>query len=489
MVGLRRTNSCETCRRRRVKCDEVRPICGACAKSRRECTESPPPSLIWMKQKGLGSSGKGPKIRSSAVLKDSPIIIAHRPKEQLIVAQPSRLVPRSPGLTRAELLQSRFVEACECPLEGFRLSNFSQPLICIPKYLGVSAVLDQSVQCFLYIHDNVIKETEGDRVPVNLYHTTLRSLQSVLNSPEEANLSTTLCAVAILGYAEALGKSSWDTNYSLTRVVPQRGSKHAASNGESQLTPVYILTALLNGKECFLAEPSWAEATFNQPTSSLVQRTINKLFHQYCLLVSILKHVRDLDATSPSPLSAQMLFDTASRLRCRVCQIRDSLQRINVNDKSHYRSVPSKGENSLTASTYCFQDRPLSWAYTYCWALIILANGIIARVYRHLMQHQPQTPRPYGFLDTLAAESKENGRNIFKSLQFADRFAPLGSMYMSLPAILAYSSVEEEMKPQIADQLKALNRGLFDSFSAPVLDYCAKWLLGDAVNIKGATPY
>ncbi|OQE91204.1 hypothetical protein PENNAL_c0010G06850, partial [Penicillium nalgiovense] len=35
--GLRTTNGCITCRRRHLKCDEVKPICGACAKNHKIC--------------------------------------------------------------------------------------------------------------------------------------------------------------------------------------------------------------------------------------------------------------------------------------------------------------------------------------------------------------------------------------------------------------------------------------------------------------------
>ncbi|KAI0894733.1 fungal-specific transcription factor domain-containing protein, partial [Annulohypoxylon nitens] len=41
--GLRKTTGCATCRRRRVKCDELKPNCRKCIKSKQECTYSLPP--------------------------------------------------------------------------------------------------------------------------------------------------------------------------------------------------------------------------------------------------------------------------------------------------------------------------------------------------------------------------------------------------------------------------------------------------------------
>ncbi|KAI0886902.1 uncharacterized protein GGS22DRAFT_178901 [Annulohypoxylon maeteangense] len=41
--GLRKTTGCVTCRRRRVKCDELKPKCGRCIKSMQECSYAPHP--------------------------------------------------------------------------------------------------------------------------------------------------------------------------------------------------------------------------------------------------------------------------------------------------------------------------------------------------------------------------------------------------------------------------------------------------------------
>ncbi|RDL33609.1 uncharacterized protein BP5553_07977 [Venustampulla echinocandica] len=62
----RRTRSgCYTCRSRRVKCDEARPICERCSKGSRDCVYPQPPT-------SSKASGSGPSKRSQVSTRESP---------------------------------------------------------------------------------------------------------------------------------------------------------------------------------------------------------------------------------------------------------------------------------------------------------------------------------------------------------------------------------------------------------------------------------
>ncbi|KAK1982715.1 hypothetical protein LZ30DRAFT_624803 [Colletotrichum cereale] len=65
--GLRNTTGCATCRRRHVKCDEEKPVCGGCARTKRNCVYAPrrPPNR---KRSGPASvnSRNGGASRNSA---------------------------------------------------------------------------------------------------------------------------------------------------------------------------------------------------------------------------------------------------------------------------------------------------------------------------------------------------------------------------------------------------------------------------------------
>ncbi|EEP77834.1 predicted protein [Uncinocarpus reesii 1704] len=62
----KRTKSgCFTCRARRVKCDETRPICERCSKGKRECTYPPSPMLRKDSRSNMKMNEKYPPIRES----------------------------------------------------------------------------------------------------------------------------------------------------------------------------------------------------------------------------------------------------------------------------------------------------------------------------------------------------------------------------------------------------------------------------------------
>nr|KMM68607.1 hypothetical protein CPAG_04933 [Coccidioides posadasii RMSCC 3488] len=62
----KRTKSgCFTCRARRVKCDETRPICERCSKGKRECNFPPAPILKKDSRSNMKKSEKYPSIRES----------------------------------------------------------------------------------------------------------------------------------------------------------------------------------------------------------------------------------------------------------------------------------------------------------------------------------------------------------------------------------------------------------------------------------------
>lgn len=68
----KRTRSgCFTCRSRRIKCDEARPVCDRCRKGKRDCVY-PPPSSSSASKSGARSQAKSKGSGSSSQASDSP---------------------------------------------------------------------------------------------------------------------------------------------------------------------------------------------------------------------------------------------------------------------------------------------------------------------------------------------------------------------------------------------------------------------------------
>ncbi|KAJ4348415.1 uncharacterized protein N0V89_009789 [Didymosphaeria variabile] len=56
MGKYRSKSGCSTCRQRRVKCDEVKPVCGNCAKKNRDCQWATPQTKFQGYHPDTGSS-------------------------------------------------------------------------------------------------------------------------------------------------------------------------------------------------------------------------------------------------------------------------------------------------------------------------------------------------------------------------------------------------------------------------------------------------
>ena len=67
------SSGCQTCRKRRIKCDETRPTCGQCIKSARECTgfKDEPGDLPW-RSENVFASGMARRPRARAA-RQSPL--------------------------------------------------------------------------------------------------------------------------------------------------------------------------------------------------------------------------------------------------------------------------------------------------------------------------------------------------------------------------------------------------------------------------------
>lgn len=58
-IHKRTRTGCKTCRRRKMKCDEVKPTCGNCSKSRRDCTW-PDGGIPFLGRKQIADESQGP---------------------------------------------------------------------------------------------------------------------------------------------------------------------------------------------------------------------------------------------------------------------------------------------------------------------------------------------------------------------------------------------------------------------------------------------
>lgn len=209
-----------------TQCDEIRPICGQCAKKGRECKESPRPDLNWVTSGQLYVPSTHtnleatftlelelePAFKELSLVKSTVASTGASFHKYRICTKPTD-IPRTPPLTSIDQLRHDFsVANLHCPL-GHRLSAFSSRFDEVPRYLGQSSTLDQAARCLIYSHQSLLVRDNQCDIDSSIYHKALRDLQSSLNDPLRVASSTTLCAVSLLGCAELLGNKFLNWNY------------------------------------------------------------------------------------------------------------------------------------------------------------------------------------------------------------------------------------------------------------------------------------
>ncbi|CAG9943289.1 unnamed protein product [Clonostachys rosea f. rosea IK726] len=90
---------CSSCKQRRIKCDEKRPACSQCIKSRRECTGYPPPPRHALPLEGVRIAPKPVAIAAEPVAPAAP---KTGPIQKYVILPPRRVVRRNQARSTPE---------------------------------------------------------------------------------------------------------------------------------------------------------------------------------------------------------------------------------------------------------------------------------------------------------------------------------------------------------------------------------------------------
>ncbi|KAF2119129.1 hypothetical protein BDV96DRAFT_684715 [Lophiotrema nucula] len=238
MVGTKTSNRCDTCRQRKVKCDERWPVCGPCAKGRRSCPGPPkkdirfvesdenmaelpvrsryrPPSgaqivtlvgrsseeyknlhMVTLRSKNLKNGVQMQKIR----LVDLP---KAEPQPSCSSRSITPLAP-SPPLSSNESLSARLYATLD-PTTNAKIHSHSLILRELIGRFGTSSALDNATLCLVTSHEAVVR---GDDVStwfnIQQYGKALRSIQEAIDNPNEQYTTSTLAAISVMWRTEAV---------------------------------------------------------------------------------------------------------------------------------------------------------------------------------------------------------------------------------------------------------------------------------------------
>ncbi|KAF5013129.1 hypothetical protein FDECE_849 [Fusarium decemcellulare] len=508
MVGTRRTNACETCRRRRVKCDEVRPVCGQCAIKGRACTDSPARKLIWVKDKQLSCdepthavSGDNTPVTTAnkamclvkiTSIPGGSLIHKHRldaiPSPESTASRLAKLsLTRAPKANAVDRLRTGFVTAYKKSTPGFCLSGYSHHLSDIPRYLGNSKALDEALACLVRTHTLRIRGETWGKAQNALYLRALRSLQDALDSPTEARRSTTMCAITFLSWVEILGEASMTCAYvqhvgGLAALIRHLGTSCAKDDLARMVslsaTGGIIMDAIIKNEPCFLNEPQWSWILHDKAGYETLETTFTHVMLHFSHLASLIVEVRSVSGQSNSNSLVLELLERASELRDAIRTTKDAIDTFLVEDHLQTELDGPNLEGSSIYSIYWFGDSFAARAANQCWALLIHINSILMRL-DSLITAEDRSAH----MDTLKAdwelESTVLGKQILMSTTYVAQFAPVGSIYMRYPMYMAWGTISEDTKEWAAEEIHKLNGGLIAEYHMPpVLDWLNRWLCG-----------
>ncbi|OIW23828.1 hypothetical protein CONLIGDRAFT_686057 [Coniochaeta ligniaria NRRL 30616] len=277
MVGTPKSNGCQTCRRRKKKCDERLPACSECVRGGWPCPGYDKRWKFVDENKQLAR--RHPK---NGISKSGPSEVSGLPKtgeRRLELYEAKKLGdavshvgifwPLGSEIGRNATLFVSIIDN-DMAQSLLPLQAVGSFLPAIPSRLGRNAALDAAVAslCSIYIDHLTVKST-GSNATLQKYIVSLNALQSCIKDPELRSQSETICASIIVQMCELLmshdgGRWSGlnrgcallikDCDPKRFRTGFDRDLLDSQRNHFSKLTQ-----AMHAGEECFLARPEWRE--------------------------------------------------------------------------------------------------------------------------------------------------------------------------------------------------------------------------------------
>ncbi|KND95271.1 hypothetical protein TOPH_00676 [Tolypocladium ophioglossoides CBS 100239] len=264
MVGVPRSSGCQLCRKRRVKCDEVRPGCGNCRKYRVECPGYERGLKFisgkhQMRQRGKRNEREG----GSSSPGDAAVSAGSTPET---IASHTAALITAPKPNRGEFINT-IIAAVRTNISQSDVTGFLSWIEL--GRLGTRAVLDGAM-CSVAMH--LVGKEMSDQTMIahsrSVYGKSLSSLQTSLCHATEWKSSETLCAAMLLCVFELFaGTTSSETWLQHARgigtLMEQRGpAAHREGWDASMILAfrgVLIMCDMFFPTEeaCFLSRPEW----------------------------------------------------------------------------------------------------------------------------------------------------------------------------------------------------------------------------------------
>ncbi|KIW70234.1 hypothetical protein PV04_02524 [Phialophora macrospora] len=285
MVGIPgKSQGCNTCRRRKVKCDLEKPHCRRCVSSGRQCEGYERYSVFINRgQQGLQKRERLEEVRAPTASVPPASGIQH-------AKTPLNLTP-SPRQANETQLISSFWEIYSAsasrypgPAEPMWLyQSMSSATAATASANAPATLLNQALLSLAYIRLGRLKDDQTLVIRgQQIYGQSLRLMQRVLHDPIHAHSDDTLVAARCMILYESFESTSGDMaawqNHILgmARIIHLRGvHRHADPVSRSVLESVrynVMIVSLMQSTASFLGEPEWLTVPWEGVSKGLDQR-------------------------------------------------------------------------------------------------------------------------------------------------------------------------------------------------------------------------
>ncbi|KAI1457956.1 hypothetical protein F4805DRAFT_467031 [Annulohypoxylon moriforme] len=432
MVGALKRNRCDTCRKRKVKCDECWPICGQCKRSNRFC---PPRSALKIVDDGA-------KVRSAMQGKMTPypgrgdssnsqssgsILVGTNRNVNVDVNRPTPLTP-------SERLAFGLINSLQVDNQSYRLSVIGEFMWEVPRHLGRSDALDAVTNCLIVTHKNVLDGGHQDsQIHPQSYNRALQSVRKAIIHPKSWSSSDTLCATILLHRLEAVFGTYPNFTIEvhaagLAALLEKRGPPNSADKLDFQTT---VDSHISIQKDCFLASPKWGLVLDEKNGRSDTQMIYYRLVREMTIWPTLVRENAQLqqgDLTINTNRVVEKGLCVLEQLR----RIDDDLTKL-LSSQKLMGIKPSEDTSSLVPAMFEVKDKLAAMLVChYGMYSIVVHRIVLSQLYRGMGGDGTQTQRH------LESEMMRQCKRIWMLIDYSRCHKPFGLPIMTPALMMTY---------------------------------------------------
>ncbi|ORY60890.1 uncharacterized protein BCR38DRAFT_48670 [Pseudomassariella vexata] len=292
------SRGCQMCRTRRIKCDETKPTCNQCAKSRRQCPGYKDEFDLVFRNETQATERRARKANKKALAQKMGKTGSGDDSGDLVSPTGScKNAIKSP-------MEQALIPALNVPLETQATCHFVSNFVLVPQQGSTRGFLDFLIPmlkseganshlqkafnaCSMALLNNRAagRNNFADKA-LNEYTQALMGTNAALRDPEAQKADSTLAAVLLLGLfenitAKQLGMLAWGSHIEgAIQLVKQRGRKQLRTRiGLLLFIAVrtqMIIHTLTSGKAPIMGAEWWIDDAVKDETAAGCQRVLVK---------------------------------------------------------------------------------------------------------------------------------------------------------------------------------------------------------------------